>query len=125
VISQAFVRRVDFDAKRGKATGVIYLDSDQREHALSARLVILAAHALETPRILFLSANSTFPDGLANSSAKVGRYLMSHPTWQVFGTFSDPINAFKGMQMGHVMVQDFIAPTQHEIMPAVSSCSPT
>jgi choline dehydrogenase-like flavoprotein len=32
---------------------------------------------------------------------------MSHPTWQVFGTFDDPINSHKGMQMGHVMVQDF------------------
>ena len=35
---------------------------------------------------------------------------MSHPTWQVFGTFDEPINAFKGMQMGHVMVQDYYAP---------------
>jgi choline dehydrogenase-like flavoprotein len=35
---------------------------------------------------------------------------MSHPTWQVFGTFSDPINAYKGMQMGHVMVQDYYSP---------------
>jgi choline dehydrogenase-like flavoprotein len=35
---------------------------------------------------------------------------MSHPTWQVFGTFDEPVNAFKGMQMGHVMVQDFYAP---------------
>jgi hypothetical protein len=35
---------------------------------------------------------------------------MSHPTWQVFGTFEEPVNAFKGMQMGHVMVQDFYKP---------------
>jgi choline dehydrogenase-like flavoprotein len=35
---------------------------------------------------------------------------MSHPTWQVFGIFDEPINAFKGMQMGHVMVQDYYKP---------------
>ena len=35
---------------------------------------------------------------------------MSHPTWQVFGTFDEPINAYKGMQMGHVMVQDYYQP---------------
>ncbi len=35
---------------------------------------------------------------------------MSHPTWQVFGTFNEPVNAFKGMQMGHVMVQDYYKP---------------
>jgi choline dehydrogenase-like flavoprotein len=35
---------------------------------------------------------------------------MSHPTWQVFGTFDEPVNAYKGMQMGHVMVADYLAP---------------
>jgi choline dehydrogenase-like flavoprotein len=35
---------------------------------------------------------------------------MSHPTWQVFGTFDSAINAHKGMQMGHVMVQDYYRP---------------
>ena len=37
---------------------------------------------------------------------------MSHPTWQVFGTFDEPVNAFKGMQMGHVMVQDYYKPSR-------------
>ena len=103
LISEAFVHRVDHDKKSGRATGVTYLDALGLEHRISARLVILAAHALETPRLLLLSE-------LANSSGLVGRNLMSHPTWQVFGTFDEPVNAFKGMQMGHVMVQDFYAP---------------
>jgi choline dehydrogenase-like flavoprotein len=54
-----------------------------------------------------MSDSGTFPQGLANSSGMVGRNFMSHPTWQVFGTFDEPVNAFKGMQMGHVMVQDY------------------
>ncbi len=106
VISQAFVHRVNYNAELGRATGVEYSDADGREHAVEARVVILAAHAIETPRLLLLSANTTFPEGLANSSGCVGRVLMSHPTWQVFGKFAEPINAYKGMQMGHVMVQD-------------------
>ncbi len=110
VVSEAFVRRVNYDAKSGRATGVTYLDSDRKEHELSARAVVLAGHALETPRLLLLSANGTFPNGLANSSGMVGRNFMSHPTWQVFGTFEEPVNAFKGMQMGHVMVQDYYQP---------------
>ena len=110
VVSGAFVHRVDYDAARGRVTGVRFLDAERREHRLNARLVILAAHAMENPRLLLMSANATFPDGLANSSGLVGKNFMSHPTWQVFGTFDEPVNAHKGMQMGHLMVQDFYAP---------------
>jgi choline dehydrogenase-like flavoprotein len=107
VITGAMVHRVNYDATTGRATGIEYLDSLRREHRINAGVVVLAAHAIETPRLLLMSANNIFPDGLANSSGMVGRNFMSHPTWQVFGTFDDPINAHKGMQMGHVMVQDF------------------
>jgi len=110
VISNAFVHRINYNASKGRVTGVGYLDRDGKEHELKARLVVLAAHALETPRLLLLSANSSFPDGLANSSGMVGRGFMSHPTWQVFGTFSEPVHAYKGMQMGHVMIQDYYKP---------------
>jgi choline dehydrogenase-like flavoprotein len=110
VVGEAFVNRVTYDAAHNRVSGVCYLDAAGREHALEARLVVLAAHAVETPRLLLLSANSAFPQGLANSSGLVGKSLMSHPTWQVFGTFDRRVNAFKGMQMGHVMVQDYLAP---------------
>jgi choline dehydrogenase-like flavoprotein len=110
IVSGAFVHRINYDACTGRATGVNYLDADQKEHRLDARLVVLAGHALETPRLLLMSANPTFSNGLGNSSGMVGRNFMSHPTWQVFGTFEETINAFKGMQMGHVMVQDYYKP---------------
>jgi choline dehydrogenase-like flavoprotein len=110
VLSEVFVHRVNYAAKAGRVTGVDYLDANRKEYRINARLVVLATHALETPRLLLLSANNTFPNGLANSSGLVGRNFMSHPTWQVFGTFDEPINAFKGMQMGHVMVQDYYKP---------------
>ena len=110
VISEAFVHRVNYDSAKHRVTGVSYLDAGKKEHRIDARLVIVAGHAIETPRLLLMSANPAFAGGLANSSGCVGKYLMSHPTWQVFGTFDEPINAFKGMQMGHVMVQDFYQP---------------
>jgi choline dehydrogenase-like flavoprotein len=110
VIPEAFAHQIHYDAAKGRVTGVSYLNANHTEQRLNAKLVILAAHAFETPRLLLMSANSTFPNGLANSSGVVGKYLMSHPTWQVFGTFDEPINAYKGMQMGHVMVQDYYKP---------------
>jgi ferredoxin len=110
VISEAFVHRVDYDSEKNRVTGVEYLDAQRREHRIKAKVVVLAAHAIETPRLLLLSVHRAFPEGLANSSGLVGKNFMSHPTWQVFGTFDEPVNAFKGMQMGHVMVQDYYRP---------------
>jgi choline dehydrogenase-like flavoprotein len=110
VTSRAFVHRLIYDAAKSRMSGVEYQDASGRQHLARARVVVLAAHAFETPRLLLLSANGTFPQGLANSSGQVGRNFMSHPTWQVFGTFDEPIHAWKGMQMGHVMVQDYYPP---------------
>ncbi|HVH83060.1 MAG TPA: GMC family oxidoreductase, partial [Steroidobacteraceae bacterium] len=61
----------------GRATGVNFIDrtTGKHEHA-SARVVVLAASACESARILLNSKSAHFPDGLANSSGKVGRYLM-------------------------------------------------
>ena len=111
IISDVFVDRVNYDGVSGRATGVEYLDSHRRAQRVNAKVVVLAAHAIETPRLLLMSVSANFPDGLANSSGMVGKNFMSHPTWQVFGTFDEPVNAFKGMQMGHVMVQDYYKPS--------------
>ncbi len=72
----AMVREVTLD-KRGLANGVHYIDkvSGIEEHA-QARVVILAASACESSRILLNSKSTLFPNGLANSSGQVGRNLM-------------------------------------------------
>ncbi|MCA9738735.1 MAG: GMC family oxidoreductase [Gemmatimonadetes bacterium] len=71
----AMVREVTTDA-RGWANGVIYIDKETgQERRVGARVVLLAASACESARILLNSASTRFPDGLANSSGVVGRYL--------------------------------------------------
>jgi choline dehydrogenase-like flavoprotein len=61
----------------GRASGVNFIDrtTGKQRHA-SARVVVLAASACESARILLNSKSAQFPQGLANSSGKVGRYLM-------------------------------------------------
>ncbi len=60
----------------GKATGVSYIDKKTRtEQRINARAVVLAASACESARLLLNSKSKSFPDGLANSSGTVGRYL--------------------------------------------------
>ena len=76
IITDAMVREVTIDA-RGRATGVHYIDRNTRldEHA-GARVVVLAASACESARILLNSKSSLHPDGLGNGSGLVGKYVM-------------------------------------------------
>jgi len=75
LITGAMVREVTLDAK-GRADGVLYIDTATRaEQRVEARVVVLAASACESARILLNSKSSKFPDGLANSSGVVGKYL--------------------------------------------------
>jgi choline dehydrogenase-like flavoprotein len=60
----------------GKAEGVSYVDKATREEKrVHARAVVVAASACESARLLLNSRSSQFPNGLANSSGTVGRYL--------------------------------------------------
>lgn len=73
--TQAMAREVTVGAD-GRATGVHYIDKTTgREHHAQARVVVLAASACESARILLNSKSSRFPEGLANSSGTVGKYL--------------------------------------------------
>ena len=59
-------------------TAVEYYDESMKEHRALAKAVIVTAHPMETTRLLLLSANSTFPDGLSNSSGLVGKNYMGY-----------------------------------------------
>lgn len=62
--------------EEGKATGVSYISKDDRkEYKLKGRVVVLAASACSSARILLNSKSEQHPNGLGNSSDMVGRYL--------------------------------------------------
>jgi choline dehydrogenase-like flavoprotein len=75
IITNAMAREVTVDAA-GLADGVTYVDkTTARDNHVRARIVVLAASACETARILLNSKSSKFPQGLGNSSGVVGKYL--------------------------------------------------
>jgi choline dehydrogenase-like flavoprotein len=75
LVTGAMAREIAVD-RRGLATGVIYIDkATGREHRVDARIVVLAASACESARLLLNSTSAQFPNGLANSSGTVGKYL--------------------------------------------------
>ena len=62
--------------EEGKATGVSFIDKDEnKEYKLKGKVVILAASACSSARILLNSKSKQHPNGLGNSSDLVGKYL--------------------------------------------------
>jgi choline dehydrogenase-like flavoprotein len=77
LISNAVVNRIKSD-DNGKITSINYLSPDKSARTLTARYFVLAAHAIESPKILLMSKSDKYPRGIANSSDMVGRNLMDH-----------------------------------------------
>ncbi len=76
ILTDAMGYRVLVD-EHGKATGVSYIDRQTREEkSVYARVVVLAASSAESVRMLLNSKSARFPNGLANSSGFVGKYIM-------------------------------------------------
>jgi choline dehydrogenase-like flavoprotein len=93
IITQAMAREVTVDA-RGRASGVHYIDKrTRRDRHVAARAVVLAAGGCESARILLNSKSKLFPNGLANGSGHVGRWLMD----TVGASVTGQIPAFESM----------------------------
>ncbi len=105
VRSDSYVRKVEIDA-RGRATGVIYFDAQKVEHLQRARAVVLCANGAETPRLLLMSKSNLFPQGLANSSGLVGKYMMWNGNHGTSAVFDQPLNDWKSVMVTR-MIWDY------------------
>jgi choline dehydrogenase-like flavoprotein len=75
ILTGAVAREVTLD-RAGRADGIFFVDkSTGRDERVSANVVILAASACESARLLLNSRSALFPNGLGNSSGVVGKYL--------------------------------------------------
>ena len=95
LVENAVVYAIDVDGA-GNVTQVRFKRPDQSEGVATGKLFVLAAHAIEGPKILLMSHTDALPNGVANSSGLVGRHLMDHPiqlSWCVTG---DPIFGYRG-----------------------------
>ncbi|WP_349663551.1 GMC family oxidoreductase [Cellulophaga lytica] len=60
----------------GKATGILYINKeDRKEYRLKGKVVVMAASACSSARILLNSKSKQHPAGLGNSSGLIGKYL--------------------------------------------------
>ena len=85
IIPSAMAREITVD-DTGLANGVMYVDkATARDNHVRARIVVVAGGACESARLLLNSKSSKFPQGLANSSGTVGKYLMDSTGTSVTG----------------------------------------
>ncbi len=110
---------VDLTAiRRGERTGRLRVQTDSRALAMEmgqdgrvgaviyrrangvyrvrARAIVLAMGAVETPRLLLASRSASQPNGIANGSGLVGRYLMETLLVELAVRFDDRIDAYRG-----------------------------
>lgn len=87
----------------GRVNEVVYFDKDGNLQGQLANAVVLCANGVETPRTLLMSESARFPNGLANSSGKVGKYLMDNGQVHAYALFDKPLNEYKSVMVTRVL----------------------
>jgi choline dehydrogenase-like flavoprotein len=100
--ANSYVHRIAIN-ERGRATGAVYFDAQRNTQLQKAKSVIVCANGAETPRLLLLSANKQFPNGLANSSGVVGKNLMLNSGAISMAVFDEPLNDYKGFAVSRIL----------------------
>jgi choline dehydrogenase-like flavoprotein len=111
--TESIVTKLHVEAD-GTVRRVTYRTWEGAEQTVAGKLVIVAANAIETPKLLQLS-NEMLEKGVANSSDQVGRNLMDHLRKSVFAKLADPVFPFRGppSTAGIEEFRDGPAPEEH------------
>lgn len=125
-VLRATAERIETDAS-GKVSGVVWrqgLSAGAPRRKAFARSVVLAGGAVETARLLLLSANEKHPKGFGNKHDQVGRHFQGHVYPTAFGLFNQVVynphgpgvtiascdynHGNKGIVGGGMLADDFI-----------------
>ncbi len=105
--ANSYVREISVDASGTRAPASSTSTRSKREVLQKAKAVVLSANGTESARLLLLSKSARFPNGLANSSGVVGKYLMLGNGAGASALFEHPLNDYKGVVTGAGIV-DFV-----------------
>ena len=92
-----------------RVSGVLYATPDGAQRFVAARAVVVAAGAIETPRLLLNSQDKTAPDGLANESGEVGRNFLETLGWTSTAEHPDKLGSHRGLP-ADAIIWDYNAP---------------
>ena len=78
----SIVHSIVYDEAQGKATGVRVIDRETgNDIVYEGKVIFMCASAMGTAQIMLNSTSNRFPNGIANSSGTLGRYLMDHHSY--------------------------------------------
>jgi choline dehydrogenase-like flavoprotein len=80
----------------GKAIGVKYSDENDEVRIQTADIVVIAASAIESARLLLTSRTPKFPNGLGNNNDWVGRNLQAHAYTGAYALFENEVQHMVG-----------------------------
>ena len=104
LLTETLVRRLVADPRTGKivrATGN-RTDASGENVTFEAKTFVLAAGFVWSPHLLLLSRDASYPDGLANRSGLVGRYLAGHRNVNAYLRL--PLELYPGINLQHSLV---------------------
>ena len=95
LVPEAVVSHVEVGPD-GTITALIVKRPDGSEDRAVGKVFVIAAHGIETPKLLLQSRSDRWPRGVANSSGQVGRNLMDHPTQLSWALAGEPLWPYRG-----------------------------
>ena len=95
VKTNCFVYKIHTDSQQ-RATAVSYFDENDKNHELEADIIVVAASATETARLLLNSKSQQFPNGIGNNNDWVGRNLQGHAYTGANGIFDFDVLDLQG-----------------------------
>jgi choline dehydrogenase-like flavoprotein len=110
---RTLIRRLVLDARRPMVVAAEARHQDRPNEAVEyrAKIFVVASGYCWSSHLLLLSATSRFPNGLANSSGLVGRYMNGHKFFSATANIDD--QTFPGQNMTHSLIsrEHFRCPT--------------
>lgn len=90
LLSEAVATRIE-TTRSGRVTGIAYIDRSGTDHVVETEVVVCAAGAIETARLLLNSPSPREPHGLGNNHDQVGRHLQGHAYPKVYGELPEVV----------------------------------
>jgi choline dehydrogenase-like flavoprotein len=97
-----------------KVTGVEYYDDKKERQVQEASVVVVAAWSGQNPRLLLNSKSDKHPNGLANSSGLLGKYIMAHFGSGTWAIFDEDVQSHMGTTGAQYMSYERYGKTSHK-----------